>query len=162
MHSLCSRSDCPLLRTILCRRKCMYQRHRPLDCLQEGSGGYPSPQAQQIEKMWTLEHHDWIWRCGRIILIGTHESKLQIEIFDWKLHNKHAVSWEDSNASIYHKESIYAIWQRRKLYRSDCSSEHFAKMLYMVNFWPETIWRWHRVAIRGRGPGGLVDVHDHE
>ena len=64
IYSLCSRSNCPPLQTILCQRKCISQRHasvgmwssqvvlgQPLEHLQEGSGWYPSPEAQQIERM---------------------------------------------------------------------------------------------------------------
>ena len=68
MRSLCSHSDCPPLQTILCQRKCIGPRHAgvwrdvikpggsrtssPLEHLQEGSGGYPSPEAQPIARAW--------------------------------------------------------------------------------------------------------------
>ena len=65
MQGLCGRSDCLPLQTILCQRKCIVSDTpvsedlwssqlvlgRPLERLQERSGGYPSPEAQQIEKM---------------------------------------------------------------------------------------------------------------
>ena len=68
MRSLCGRSDCPPLRTILCRRKCIGQRHagvrrdviwssqvvlgRPLERLQQRLGGHPSPDSTaDIERM---------------------------------------------------------------------------------------------------------------
>jgi len=88
MRSLCGRSDCPPLRTILYHRKCIGQRHasvrrnaikpgvlgRPLEHLQERSGGYPSAEPQQMERMLDAGTSRLnIWRRGGTIQIGAHE-----------------------------------------------------------------------------------------
>jgi len=70
----CNRSDWPLLRTICAREKCIgpcnasVERDvikvvlgRPLERLQEGSGGYPSLDAQHtVRKCWILPFNSFI------------------------------------------------------------------------------------------------------